>query len=455
MRGGGIGGSASGASSATATNAKAKVGQSSSGGKRSAGGSGGVALAQKSRKTGGVISTVQEDGRFKRLKEGIDQDVVVASKGMSELCDLGDLIDLEKSLGGGTTFVSELKARMRELCKVISSCKTLSGRISRSANKEQLEEQLSKATKLCEQGVACKDILACLLSSSASHASVLEAFQNAEEREVKLSKTMAIMKWSHEALQKMMVGQREEAVAMMKSSSPQVVFTTSLGAAPSELEHIATCLLEDVLMRMLQKLRAVDFQGQSPSAALRDLMDFLAIALESANDEAWLARPLRKDISLLSNLVSCKDTDPVMVQSALESFDEKDVSSDLESASPISCFIVEHMCGKMLYQYAKDRCKSAEADIRIGNMVEETQASQNKVLSLLASPSPVRLAAFARRGVPLPEAARTHDAGEGVQEERGAVEVRLPHGDRWRGPVTLPRAHRRAQDSLRQLGVGR
>lgn len=331
------------------------------------------------------LITIVHDGRFQRLKENLIAEIAGLQEIAKRVCDLSMLNDQEKRNGSGATFASEVKARSKEIGKSQSALRTCIGRITRSTNKDALSDQLSVVQGLFDMGAAAMELLKALSSSSIAHVEVLEAFQHAAEHSVSLSKTMAVVKWTHEALQEITYGRFAAACAMIKKDSAQVRFVESHGGDAESMKEIATALVEDLVMRLLAKLKASDFKGKDDSQSLAILVDFLHSLREVVAEDNFLAGCLEDDVALLIIMADCKNQDPLHVRQYMDVFDAAELAENLENASPLQCFLVQHDSGKLLHQHTLEFMKKSSTEIRLAEWcarVEELVKGTERLIGL-------------------------------------------------------------------------
>lgn len=205
----------SAAAKAKAQASKTPTGASSVGGSGGAGGRGKhVGRAGPSSPAPEVVSLVS-DGRWKRLKEGVEQELGKLRADAAEVCDMSELVDEEGSMGIGSAFLKALKGHSKKCVQVAAALRLCLSRIDRSANKDGLESERQELDNLQGKVQHASDVLKVLSCAATPSVDALEALSIAIENGVKLSKTMSIIQWCHAMSQQIMFGNYENACELV------------------------------------------------------------------------------------------------------------------------------------------------------------------------------------------------------------------------------------------------
>ena len=196
--------SAAAASSAVGSGLKKGGGGGGSGGRAGGGGGGGggraggggggaalspagktpdarsVAIAKAPPSGGSAVVNVVTDGRFHRLKEGLVNELDKIRAAMHEM-DISSFVDEDKTIGVGTAFVTQVKAKVKPLTASINALKGILGRIDRSTNKEMLSSESEVGNQMLDAFTACLTLVKTVTTAQPSAADVVQAVSEAKQ----------------------------------------------------------------------------------------------------------------------------------------------------------------------------------------------------------------------------------------------------------------------------------
>ena len=322
-----------------------------------------------------AVTNTVSDGRFNRLRESVKAEIVKHEEAIPSI-QLHLLKDTENVLGQSSAFIQDIRNVIKKITPLIAGVRCTLSRIDRSINASALEDEKNSCNTLLDTLSTTMDLLKTISSSQPSNAQVVDAFTKTLDKNISLSSTFLIILWNNECSQKIMFGQIEEAMLMLKKSSMQVKRVLDTGEDESKVVFVAVALVENTVMRLATAVKILDLQNKSMPQSLKLLADYLEHGVSVASDKDFLAFSLQFDLELFHVLVSCKTADVMLLKQKVEFARQIDSQ---EESSPLQTFLAEHDIGRALIDYAGKVLEKQQGEIQKAEITADLETSINEV----------------------------------------------------------------------------
>ena len=321
-------------------------------------------------------SVVIDDGRTKRLRDGLEQELNGLVDKAKQVCDLRDLVDNEHIFGKSKAFhTSKLNPLAKNINSILGDVKKATSRIANSRNREvfaDIEEKIEK--DVCEPIQAVKETVTALFQDSRATATeMVEKFSKCCQMEfLKPSLTMlSVAVWSYFEDEVRLCNYHMACNALCVNGHTAYDFCDRLVALQDNKDaskSIANNIVESYVIRICGKLTQNEFAtNDMGKAANRNSLCKFARSFAFACcsfGEGFLPIELKIDIATLAAFLQPEQEEPAKLDDCIARRARWAESTD--KLSPIAQFLTSTGCGDIIWQHVtkhhKDHAGRREAD---------------------------------------------------------------------------------------------